>query len=377
MPHSLHLLDAYLHRTETFIWQMLRKSRKFPPLVLADAWENLDQFPLPGGEFLKLQSSRSWGSRLFAGVSGSYAQVRYPGGAESLRHRDIVVCHAHNGFRAVVTREFTEVLGKPLIVNFYGADVSRKPFLRRAESGYRKIFRSARFLVAEGPAMRQRLLVLGAPEEKIRIQHIAIDPGDYPFRERSWDGNRPLHILFIGRLVEKKGLSTGLQALADPRIDFPWRLTVIGDGSLRSSLESEARRLGISDRIDFAGYRSLDEIRDNLQAHDLLLQPSRVAADGDAEGGAPTVLLEAQACGLPILSTLHDDIPHVTIPGQSAWLAPEGDVSALAYMLRRAGEEADRWGLMGRTGRAKIEADHDVNKEIEKLERLYEEALQG
>ena len=374
MSHCLHLLDAYLHRTETFIWQMLRKSRNFPPLVLADAWENLDQFPLPAGEFLRLPPSRSWGARVFARLSGSYAQVRYPGAMETLRHRDIAVCHAHNGFRAVVTREFTQALGKPLIVNFYGADVSSGPFLRRAESGYRKVFDAARFLLVEGPAMRQRLLALGAPEEKIRIQRIAIDPADYPFRERSWDGNRPLHILFIGRLVEKKGLSTGLQALADPRVDFAWRLTVIGDGPLRASLESEASRLGIADRIDFAGYRSLDEIRDNLQAHDLLLQPSRVAADGDAEGGAPTVLLEAQACGLPVISSLHDDIPHVTVPGGSAWLAPEGDASALAYMLRRAGEEADRWGVMGRAGRAKIEADHDVNKEILALEKLYQEA---
>ena len=56
MSHCLHLMDAYLHRTETFIWQFLRKSRRFPPLILADSWENLDQFPLPTGEFLHIPS---------------------------------------------------------------------------------------------------------------------------------------------------------------------------------------------------------------------------------------------------------------------------------------------------------------------------------
>src|SRR4051812_35090947 len=108
MPHCLHLLDAYLHRTETFIWQSMRKSQRFPPLVLADAWENLDHFPLPGGEFLRLKPRRPWASRALARLSGGYAPVDYPGGLSALRGRDVAVCHVHNGFRAVVTQGFTE-----------------------------------------------------------------------------------------------------------------------------------------------------------------------------------------------------------------------------------------------------------------------------
>jgi colanic acid/amylovoran biosynthesis glycosyltransferase len=374
MPSSLHLLDSYLPRTETFIWQTLRKLRRYPPLVLADRLENLDAFPLPGAEFLKLEPSRSLWSRALARVTADFAPVRYPGGLDALRGRDIAVCHVHKGFRALVTREFTRALGRPLIVNFYGSDVSQRPFLKRAARGYRDIFSQSRFLLVEGPAMRQRLLALGASGEKIREQRIAIDPAEYPFRKRDWDGNRPVHILFVGRMVEKKGLEIGLKALADPRVDYPWRLTVIGDGPLRPRLSALAERLGIGDRVEFVGSRSLAETRAALQAHDLLLQPSRAASDGDAEGGAPTIILEAQACGMPVISTTHDDISHVTAPGQSAWLAPEGDAAALAYLLRRAGEEADRWGVMGLAGRAKIEADHDVKRVAAALEDLYAEA---
>ena len=176
MPACLHLLDAYLHRTETFIWQSLRKSRRFQPLVLADMWENLERFPLANGELLRFPSRRSMIAKLLARMAGSYAPVQYPGAFEILRNREIAVCHAHNGFRAVVTHDFVRTLGKPLLVNFYGADVSQKTFLKRAEAGYRKVFASARFLIVEGPAMQQRLIELGAPEEKIRIQRIAIDP---------------------------------------------------------------------------------------------------------------------------------------------------------------------------------------------------------
>ncbi len=374
MANCLHLLNGYLPRTETFIWQILRKSRRFSPLILADKWENLDSFPLPSGEFLHLKSSRPLWPRLGARLLGTYAQVHYPDGLEALGQRDVAVCHAHNGFRAIVTRDFTAALGKPLLVNFYGSDISDRTFLRRAKSGYEKIFHQARFLLVEGQAMRRRLLELGAPEEKIRIQRIAIDPLEYPFRERDWDGLREIRLLFIGRLVGKKGLAVGLQALAYTKLDFPWKLTVIGDGPLRTHLEQQTAALGLRDRVTFAGYRSLSEIRSAIQDHDLLFQPSRTAADGDSEGGAPTVILEAQACGLPVVSTLHDDIPNVTVPGQSAWLAPQGDADALAYVLRQAVEESPRWGQMGRTGRAKIESDHDVNREILALENLYEQA---
>lgn len=377
MPHSLHLLDSYLPRTETFIWQTLRALKRFPPLILADKRENQELFPLPGADpFVPLAPSRPLVSRLWARATGGFAPVRYPGGVEALKARDVAVCHVHKGFRALVTRglarDLARTTGAPLIVNFYGADVSHAPFLRRAASGYRDLFAQARVLLVEGPAMRDRLVRLGAPEENIRIQRIAIDPADYTFRARSWDGNRPLRFLFIGRLVDKKGLDVGLRALAAGCAGLPWRLTVIGDGPRRAFLGDLAARLGIGDWVDFVGYKTMAEMRAALDAHDLLLQPSRVAPDGDAEGGAPTVILEAQACGLPVVSTDHDDIPFVTAEG--SWLAPQGDVEALAALLRRAAAESSSWGDKGRAGRAKIEADHDLSRVIRNLEDVYEAA---
>jgi len=379
---SLHLLDSWLPRTETFIWQALRKLERFPPTVLTGRFENRERFPLASGEFLAVSGTGSpWTRRLdlaraklWARLTGTFAPVPYPGAFEALRDSRIAVIHVHKGFRALVSLRFTRALDRPLIVSFYGSDVSMRPFLKRARAGYRELFAQAAFLLAEGPALRQRLIDLGAPASKIRIQHIAIDVADYVFRERDWDGKRPVQLLFTGRLVQKKGLETGLRALADSRVDFPWELTVIGDGPLRASLESLALRLGIRDRVRFAGYRTLEEMRAAMQAHDLLLQPSRIAEDGDSEGGAPTVLLEAQACGLPIVSTTHADIPYVTIPGETSWLAAEGDARGLAALLAQAVRDSGRWAAMGRAGRAKVQRDHDSRMESAKLESLYAEA---
>lgn len=378
MPASLHLLDSYLPRTETFIWQVLRKLRRYPPLLLADRRIDPRAFPLPEpSPFLDLAPARPLLRRLAARAAGSFAPVEYPGGHALVRARDVAVCHAHKGYRALVTRRFVRETGLPLIVNFYGADVSRQEFLRRAARGYGDLFAQARFLLVEGPAMRDRLLRLGAPEARIREQRLAIDLADYVFRTRDWDGNRPVRLLFVGRLVPKKGLEEALRALADRRIGFPWKLTVIGDGPLGPRLRGLAETLGIAAHVDFAGMRSLPEVRAALDTHDLLLQPSRTAPDGDGEGGAPTVLLEAQACGLPVVATDHDDIPNVAVDGETGWLAPQGDVDALVLTLSRAVAEAAAWPGMGRAGRARVGARHDAVRLVEDLERLYDEAAGG
>jgi colanic acid/amylovoran biosynthesis glycosyltransferase len=108
-----------------------------------------------------------------------------------------------------------------------------------------------------------------------------------------------------------------------------------------------------------------------LEAADLFAQPSLTASDGDSEGGAPTTLLEAQACGVPILATSHADIPHVVVEGESALLAPERDAEALAAGLERLLAEPERWPAMGRAGRAHVLTHHDAGAQAERLEALY------
>jgi colanic acid/amylovoran biosynthesis glycosyltransferase len=104
---------------------------------------------------------------------------------------------------------------------------------------------------------------------------------------------------------------------------------------------------------------------------DIFLHPSVVDADGRSEGGAPTSILEAQALGMPVVSTLHCDIPYVTRPGESALLVPERDSGALADALRTLLDDPGGWGEMGRAGRAHIEAHHDIVREAPRLEERY------
>ena len=105
------------------------------------------------------------------------------------------------------------------------------------------------------------------------------------------------------------------------------------------------------------------------------LVSSMTAADGDSEGGAPTTLLEMQATGKPIVATRHADIPYVVREGESALLADEGDVDGLAAALVRVASAPEKWPEMARAGRAHIEANHDVTKEVLRLEAVYDEMM--
>lgn len=376
----LHLLNSYLPPTETFIWQYLRQARDFSPLILADKYENLDRFPLMGGDAprLDLPVLRPAWSRAWAVLAGGYAPVNYAGLDAALQGRDVVLAHAHQGFRACVTQSLLHRRNLPFVVSFYGSDMSRRDLLRRARSGYAEVFRRAGALLAEGPKARQRLLGLGAPEAKVRLMRIAIDLGDYAFRERSWDGRRSLRLIFVGRLVEKKGLEFGLQALArlqerqgSPEVS----LTVVGDGPLRGVLQGQVRDFGLGRQVRFVGTLSLPQMREAMAEHDALLAPSCTAANGDAEGGAPTVLLEAQACGLPVIATTHDDIPFVTLPDRSALLVPERDPEALGQALTAWVERHAEWAAMGRAGRNHVAAHHDARQAILEMEKVYRGVL--
>jgi len=378
-PQVLHLLNTYLNPTETFIWQYLRQAQKFLPVILADKLDHPEKFPLKHAEFLPLVAKRPAFRRVLAGLQGRYAQVQYVGIEAALKNRNLAVVHVHNGYRACVTRDLLLKLKCPFIINFYGYDVSNAKMLKRAKGDYEHLFKHAAGLVVEGPAMRRRLLNLGAPEAKIRLQPLAINPEEYSFRERKWVSGDGISLLFVGRLVEKKGLQYGLEALAKIRklIGIPEiRLTVVGDGPLMANLRKQCELLGLNEAVDFVGFQNLEQMRALMQSHDLLLAPSCTAADGDGEGGAPTVLIEAAACGMPILSTTHDDIPFITLSGESALRSGERDSEQLAENLVALIKNPAAWAQMGRKGRAHIMKQHDIRKQAVALEQYYEQLVQ-
>ena len=86
-------------------------------------------------------------------------------------------------------------------------------------------------------------------------------------------------------------------------------------------------------------------------------------------------ILEAEATGLPVISSYHTDIPEVVVDGESALLAPEKDMETLAKHLEYLVEHPDVWGAMGRAGREHVEQEYDVMVQVGKLEKIYDELV--
>ncbi|MCS6816474.1 MAG: glycosyltransferase [Blastocatellia bacterium] len=372
-PIVAEVKPEYLPLTETFIYEYLRALRRVRPVVVAEEVKHLDLFPvkeLVRVRTLELTLRERMRDRLLA-ILLRFENARAYRYHAALRRLHPQLVHAHFGPTGVLVLAAARRLGVPLITSFYGYDLSalaRDPAWR---ARYRHLFAHGALFLVEGPHMRERLIRLGCPPEKIRVRRIAIDLDEFPFRPRVWREG-PLRLLQVGRLVEKKGHEYALRAFAHVRSRArESEFYIIGDGPLRPHLERLAGELGIAGAVHWLGPLSRAAYREVAERCHILVQPSVVAANGDDEGGAPTVLLEMQASGMPIVATRHADIPYVVREGESARLVPERDVAALADALLELIENPARWPSMAEAGRTFVAEHHDIRREAPRLEALY------
>jgi len=368
------IVDSYLPLTETFIYDTLVSLRSFHPSIVAREIQNLDSFPLPPTASLtRSHIPRRWTMHWMREVVARSFGVGKPILDHILDQEAVALIHAHFGPVGSEMVAVKERTGLPLVTSFYGYDASRAEILTHFRDRYRKLFDAGDLFLVEGPAMKSRLAALGCPGSKIVVQRIGIDPARYRFRERMGPGGHMITLLQCGRMVPKKGYACTLGALAIARRqDRRLRLRIIGDGPERPAIEEAIRALHLVDAVTLLGSLPRDAFIEELSAADLFIQPSQTAPDGDSEGGAPTTLLEAQAMGVPILSTWHADIPEVVRHGESALLSAEGDIEALADNLTELAKRPQIWRGMGRAGRAWIEQAHGSTVLGEALERHYE-----
>jgi colanic acid/amylovoran biosynthesis glycosyltransferase len=157
-------------------------------------------------------------------------------------------------------------------------------------------------------------------------------------------------------------------------VDVQYR--IIGEGPLLVSLQQLATELHLGDRVSFLGTRTSDEVAGELARAHVFVAPSVTSKDGDMEG-IPTVLMEAMATGLPVVSTLHSGIAELVDDGVSGKLVAERDVDGLAMAIQELAASADRWPVIGAAGREKVLREFNSRTLNVRLENLFENALQG
>ena len=266
--------------------------------------------------------------------------------------------------------------GIPLVVTFHGYDASSLLRNRTYVRDLGPLFDHSH-VIAISRRMAARLRELGAREEAIDHHYIGVPLDAFPFVERrpvaeKLRAGEPIRFLQVSNFVEKKGHATTVEAFA--RFAGPgsnWTLTLAGEGVLRRDIEDRVRRAGLGDRIHFVGKVGQEDVVDLMSRCDVFVHHSVTAANGDQEG-IPTVLMEAMAMGLVVVSTRHAGIEELVESGVTGFLTNERDVEAYVGVLRGL---ADADPDLPRRARARIERDFDMSKQNRELARLYGKVL--
>src|SRR5436189_6187527 len=176
----------------------------------------------------------------------------------------------------------------------------------------------------------------------------ALPPAPTP-ASAALDGTGP--VLFVGRLVERKGVAHLIEAMARlGRGDEGPRLEIVGDGPERPRLEALVRRLGVENRVAFRGKIASDELQASYARAAVCVLPSVLDARGDTEG-LGVVLLEAMNHATPVIASRVGGIPDIVEDGVSGLLVPPGDADALAAAVRRLRDDPDLARRLGEGGR--------------------------
>lgn len=239
----------------------------------------------------------------------------------ALRRRRVQIVHAHTGHAVALAALATIGTDAKTVVT------RRVDFKLRSNFGSRWIYGRAAAIIAISQAVARALVASGIPEERITIIPSGVDLGrDFSpakpetLAELGVPRGSPL-VVQVSQLVGHKDPLTFVRAIAAVRDEIPGvQALLVGDGPLRSAVESEVARLGLEGTLIVAGYR---------QDADSLLAAADVVTLSSKEEGLGTVLLDAMSMGKPISATSGGGIPEVLEQGVSGLLSPISDWAKL------------------------------------------------
>jgi glycosyltransferase involved in cell wall biosynthesis len=289
-------------------------------------------------------------------------------------HGDIL--HAHFATDATTALPLISYLNLPTVVTLHGYDVTVRDDTRRkkfAGNLYLKarpqLWQRTDLFLCVSEFIRQRALQSGFPEEKLLVHYIGIDRKVFTPQR----GPREPLVVFVGRLVEKKGCSYLLQAMKKVQQQMPEaRLAVIGFGPLRIPLEKMAAELGV--RAEFPGRKSGSEVRSWFGRARVVCVPSVTAESGDSEG-LPTVIMEANAIGVPVVGFRHAGIPEIVKHNETGLLYTERDTDSLASGLLRCLTDDVFWAAASEAGIEQVAEKFDLSTQTAKLEAIYNQLI--
>jgi colanic acid/amylovoran biosynthesis glycosyltransferase len=298
--------------------------------------------------------------------------------SKAIKRNRIKLIHVHMGHNIEDFLLLSERFTLPLVVSFHGSDVYSYANYERNKSLCKKLSSGNTLFLVVSNHMKKMLIGFGCSENKIVVHHVGVNLEKFKFKERKIEKGETLKILCVANFTYSKGIPVLIRSLSEIKKIWPdLELRVVGtetkiDGHKEKNIAEElVQELRLQDYVIFRGFKNHNDIQDEYDWAHIFALPSRTAPTGASEG-APTVLMEAQASGLPVVSTYLTGIPEVVLDGVSGYLAREGDAQDLADKVCMLIRNHQLWPQMGRAGRTHIESNYNLTKQVQKLEDIYD-----
>ncbi|MDF2911772.1 MAG: colanic acid biosynthesis glycosyltransferase WcaL [Sporolactobacillus laevolacticus] len=287
-----------------------------------------------------------------------------------LSDRAIIMAHfGPNGILAQKCIDIGLLKGK-LFTAFHGYDMLR--YVKQKGAGaYKSLFRSSAVILPISECWQRRCMELGADPARICVHHMGIDL--LRFDSHPSEPGKPIKIVSAARLVEKKGLEYGIEAVGKLiKKGYSLNYLIAGDGPLKDRLQGMIEKKKLTRHVQLLGWKTQDEWIELMKDAQIVLAPSVTAVDGDMEG-IPVQLMEAMAMQKLVVSTYHSGIPELIQDQQNGYLVGEKDAVLLADTLEQAILSPEKWRLVTQNARRTIREAFNIQKLNKQLIQLFEE----
>ena len=350
----------------------------FETFVITKHRQNPDRFPFADIEDL-IVPRRNPIRRGYMKYVARLPALIYRGEYDAIRRilirRNPELIHVYFGNTGVHLLPLLNKWDRAWVVSFHGMDVQTRPNERRYDQKLKELLQRAPLVLVRSHSLADRLKDLGCNADKIRLNRTGIPLEKFPFVDRSIPANGEWQIVQACRLVEKKGLSTTLEAFRRFLRDYPKsRLVIAGEGPMRGVLIQRLKELSLENHVSLTGFLSQEDLREIYRNSHLFVHPSEVTADSNQEG-VPNSMLEAMATGLPVVATRHGGIPEAVTDGQDGFLVAEQDEQSLYEALLRIVSQPGLWRRMGEHASRTVASEFEQRQQISNLEKAYAEAI--
>ena len=288
---------------------------------------------------------------------------------------DILHCHfGPNGLVGSFLREMG-IRGK-IVTTFYGYDLSSYLTIKGTDV-YSMLFKNGDLFLPICKYFRSKLVDIGCDSNKIEVNYINIDISKYKFIKRVIKKTDVFEILTVAVFEERKGYEYSLKAIKElEKTKKNIRYTIAGDGLQKNKMIKFIEDLKLQKIVNFVGRVNQKELIELYNMSHVFLLPS-ITTEVDDQEGTPTVILEAQATGLPIITTKHSGIPEIVLDNESGFIVPERAINAITDKLNFLIENPGELEKMGYKGRKFIEKNFEMGRSNSVLENEYKKLIGG